>query len=101
LENLLKRINETQNFFRKFEVTKKNIMKTAIEIDLSFDQILSVVKQLPRQQKIKLTKELEKEAIDSRLSRLLKTFKTQELDLKVINEEAEIVRQQIYEKQKR
>lgn len=76
-------------------------MKTAIEIDLSFDQILSVVKQLPRQQKIKLTKELEKEAIDSRLSRLLKTFKTQELDLKVINEEAEIVRQQIYEKQKR
>jgi len=76
-------------------------MKAAIEIDLSFDQILSVVKQLPRQQKIKLTKELEKEAIDSRLSRLLKTFKTQNLNLKVIKEEVESVRQQIYDKQKR
>ena len=76
-------------------------MKAALEIDLSFDQILSVVRQLPRQQKIKLTKELEKEAIDSRLSRLLKTFKTQDLDLKVINEEVESVRQQIYDKQKR
>jgi hypothetical protein len=76
-------------------------MKAALEIDLSFDQILSVVRQLPRQQKIKLTKELEKEAIDSRLSRLLKTFKTQDLDLKIINEEVESVRQQIYDKQKR
>lgn len=76
-------------------------MKAALEIDLSFDQILSVVKQLPRKQKIKLTKELEKEVIDSRLSRLLKTFRTQDLDLKMINEEVESVRQQIYDKQKR
>jgi hypothetical protein len=39
-----------------------------LQIDLTFEQILSMVKQLPRQQKIKLTKELEKEAIDSKLS---------------------------------
>jgi hypothetical protein len=76
-------------------------MKASLEIDLSFDQILSVVRQLPRQQKIKLTKELEKEVINSRLSRLLKAFKTQDLDLKMINEEVESVRQQIYESQKR
>ena len=76
-------------------------MKTALQIDLSFDQILSMVRQLPRQQKIKLTKELEKEAIDTKLSRLLKTFKTKDLDLKTINEEVEIVRQEIYDKQKR
>lgn len=76
-------------------------MKTALQIDLSFDQILSVVKQLPRKQKIKLTKELEKEAIDSKLSRLLKTFKTKDLDLETINEEVELVRQEIYDKQKR
>lgn len=36
-------------------------MKTALQIDLTFEQILSMVRQLPRQQKIKLTKELEKE----------------------------------------
>jgi len=76
-------------------------MKTALQIDITFEQILSMVRQLPRQQKIKLTKELEKEAIDTKLSRLLKTFKTQDLDLKTINEEVESVRQKIYEKQKR
>jgi hypothetical protein len=59
-----------------------------------------LVRQLPRQQKVKLTKELEKEAIDSKLSRLLKTFKTKDLDLKTINEEVESVRQEIYEKQR-
>lgn len=76
-------------------------MKTAMQIDISFEQILSMVKQLPRQQKIKLTKELEKEIIDTKLSRLLKTFKAQDLDLKTITEEVENVREEIYEKQKR
>lgn len=38
-------------------------MKSALQIDLTFEQILSLVKQLPKKQKIKLSKELEKEAI--------------------------------------
>jgi len=76
-------------------------MKAALEINLSFDQILSLVKQLPTQQKIKLSKELEKDVIDSRLSALLKTFKTKDLDLNVIHEEVELVREEIYAKQKR
>lgn len=75
-------------------------MKTALQIDLTFEQILSLVKQLPKKQKIKLSKELEKEAINSKLTRLLETFKTDELDLKTIDEEVEIVRQKIYDKQK-
>jgi len=75
-------------------------MKTALQIDISFEQILSMVKQLPKQQKIKLTKELEKEAIETKLSRLLKVFKTKDIDLETIIEESEIVRQEIYEKQK-
>lgn len=75
-------------------------MKTALQIDLTFDQILSLVKQLPKKQKIKLSKELEKEAIDSKLTRLLETFKTDELDLKTIEEEVEIVRQEIYDRKK-
>lgn len=75
-------------------------MKTALQIDLTFDQILSVIKQLPKQQKIMLSKELEKEVIDSKLSRLLKTFHTKELDLKTITQEVEIVRQDAYAKQK-
>jgi hypothetical protein len=59
-------------------------MKTALEIDLTFNQILSIVKQLPKQQKIKLTKALEEEAIDSKLTRLLKTFRTKDRDMKTI-----------------
>jgi hypothetical protein len=70
-------------------------MKSVLQIDLTFDQILSLVKQLPKKQKIKLSKELEKEAIDSKLTRLLKTFKTDELDLKTIDDEVEIVRKSI------
>ena len=75
-------------------------MKAAINIDITFDQVLSLVKQLPTKDKIKLTKELEKEGIDSKLTRLLKTFKTNELSLDLIKSEVELVRQNIYEAQK-
>ena len=73
-------------------------MKTALEIDLSFDQILSIVRQLSKEDKIKLTQELEKEVIESNLSQLLKSFRTDELDLSTVNEEVEIVRKEIYDK---
>jgi hypothetical protein len=76
-------------------------MKTALQIEITYDQILSLVKKLPNQEKIKLTKELEREAIDNKLTRLLKTFKTKELNLKTIESEVENVRKEIYEKQKR
>jgi hypothetical protein len=55
---------------------------------------------LPRQQKIKLTKELEKDVIGSKLSELLKIFKTENLDLATIDKEVETVRQEIYDNQK-
>lgn len=71
-----------------------------MQIDISFEQILSLVRQLPQDEKIRLSRELEKEGIDTKLSRLLKTFRTKDLDMKTITEEVEIVRQEIYEKQK-
>lgn len=74
-------------------------MKTALEVDLTFEQVLALVRQLPRQEKIKLTKELEKEAIETKLEGLLQTFRTEELSLDSINEEVEIVRQQMYDSQ--
>jgi len=45
---------------------------------------------------LELSKELEKEVIDSKLSKLLKTFKTKELDIETIIKEVEIVRQEVY-----
>lgn len=75
-------------------------MKTALNIDITFDQIMFLVKQLPRKEKIKLTKELEKDVINAKLSQLLKVFKTEELDLDTITEEVEKVRKNIYDQQK-
>ncbi|MBK9635081.1 MAG: hypothetical protein IPO64_11370 [Bacteroidetes bacterium] len=75
-------------------------MKTALQIDITFDQVLELVRQLPLVEKIKLTKELEKEGIETKLSGLLKVFKTKDLSIDTINEEIEIVRQQIYESKK-
>ena len=71
-----------------------------MQIEGSFEQILDLVKKLPTAQKIKLTKELEKEGIASKLSQILDNFKTNELSLETIDSEAEIVRKKIYESQK-
>ena len=75
-------------------------MRTALQVDITYDQILALVRQLPIKEKIKLTKELEKEGIETRLSGLLKSFRTKELSLNTINEEVEIVRQQMYDSKK-
>ena len=72
-------------------------MKTALQIDLTFEQIIYLVKQLPKQQKIRLLQELEKDGIQAKLSSLLKTFDTKELPQETINKEVEIVRQEIYD----
>lgn len=75
-------------------------MKTVSKTDLTFEQILSIVSQLSKNQKLKLAKELEKEVINTKLSRLMKSFEAIDLDLDIITEEIETVRQEIYDKQK-
>jgi hypothetical protein len=84
--------------FRKFEKTKN--MQTLLQIDLTYDQVLSLVKQLPKEEKIMLSKELEKESFGDKLGKLLEVFKTDELSEETINEEVEIVRQQRYDRKK-
>ena len=70
------------------------------QISLNFEQILELVKQLPPADKLRLSKELEKETRDRKLTELLETFKTDELDLNTINEEVETVRVEIYARPK-
>ncbi len=71
-------------------------MKTGTyNIDLEFDQILDLVRQLPKKEKLRLSKELEREIIDAKLTSLLKAFKTDELDLATITREVEIVRTEL------
>jgi hypothetical protein len=76
-------------------------MKTALQIDITFDQIFELVKKLPRQEKVKLSKELEKDNIEFKLNNVLKSFKTDKLNIETINEEVEIVRQKLCESQQR
>lgn len=79
------------------------------QISLNFEQILELVKQLPPADKLRLSKELEKESHglaksealrDRKLTELLETFQTEELDLDTINEEVETVRAEIYARPK-
>ncbi|MFM9074734.1 MAG: hypothetical protein ACKORJ_04095 [Bacteroidota bacterium] len=58
------------------------------------------MKQLTKKEKIKLSRELEKEIIDAKLTSLLKAFKTDELDQATIDREVEIVRSALYAKSK-
>ncbi len=73
-------------------------MKTAVsyQVQLNFNQIMQIVKQLPVKEKIKLSRELEKDAINSKLSRLLKSFKTNLLTEETIIRECEMVREKLY-----
>lgn len=70
-------------------------------ISLNFSQILDLVRQLPKSQKIKLLKELEKEAIDTKLTKLLQTFRTEELSIDIIDQEVELVRQELFARSKK
>jgi hypothetical protein len=82
------------------KIVKFEIMKNGYNIDLGFDQILDLVRQLPRKEKIRLSKELERDIIDAKLTSLLKAFKTDNLDQDSISREVEIVRAELYAKSK-
>ncbi|MFH1005325.1 MAG: hypothetical protein V1781_07525 [Bacteroidota bacterium] len=73
----------------------------SLQISLSFDQLLNLIRQLPIKEKVKLSKELAKESLGIRLTRLLNSFKTDELSFETITEEVEEVRSELYEKRKR
>ena len=66
------------------------------QISLTFEQILELVKQLPPDDKVLLSKELAKETLNQKLTELLEAFKTDELDIETINEEVETVRAELY-----
>ena len=72
------------------------MLQNIYQLPLTFEQILALVKQLPDSEKLLLSKELEKETLNQKLTHLLEIFQTDELSLEEINQEVEIVRSQIY-----
>ncbi|MEA5499004.1 type II toxin-antitoxin system VapB15 family antitoxin [Limnoraphis robusta] len=66
------------------------------QLSLNFEQVLSLVKQLSDSEKLHLSRELEKEVINSKLTDLLESFRTDEIYLEDITQEVEIVRSEIH-----
>ncbi|MEX6779889.1 type II toxin-antitoxin system VapB15 family antitoxin [Limnospira fusiformis] len=72
---------------------------TQYQPSLSFEQVLSLVKQLPEADKLKLSEALSKDLLDSKLTYLFQCFKTDELSLAEITQEVEAVRTEIQDEQ--
>ena len=71
---------------------------TEYQLTLNFEQVLTLVKQLPEPEKLQLSQELARELLDSKLTTLLESFKTDEISLDTITQEVETVRSEIYAK---
>jgi len=82
--------------FEKILIMNSN----AYKISLNYNQVLELVRQLPKKDKARLSKELAKDAIDTRLTRLLNSFSSEDLSEEIINQEVEEVRAEIYAKKK-
>jgi len=90
LENLVKIL-----LYSQFSET---MTPTQYQLTLNFEQVLTLVKQLPEPEKLQLSQELARELLDSKLTALLEGFKTDELSLDTITQEVEAVRSEIYAK---
>jgi hypothetical protein len=71
-----------------------------LQIDITFEQLLEIIRQLSREERLIITRELAKEEVETKLTQLLTTFEAADLSLDTINEEVEAVRQQLYDRQK-
>lgn len=72
----------------------------AYKITLTYEQIAALVKQLPKKDREKLSRELMQESAEEKLSRILRSFKTDEISYEEITGEVENVRAELYAKKK-
>lgn len=72
------------------------MLQNTDQLLLTFEQILTLVKQLSDSEKLLLSKELEKETLNKKLTQFIEVFQTDELFLEEITDEVELVRSQIY-----
>jgi hypothetical protein len=75
-------------------------MKASTPTRDSFEVALELVKKLTPEEKLQLSKVLERDLLDARLSALLKVFRTEEITLDDIAVETEAVRKEIYLREK-
>ena len=71
-------------------------MQTLYQLPLSFEQILTLIRQLSPSQKNQILQELEAERRTQKLDTFLQDFQTEELSLEDITAEVEAVRAEKY-----
>lgn len=69
------------------------------QLPLNFEQILTLVRQLPDAEKLRLSQELEKDSRERTIAQLLENFQADEVSLDTISEEVETVRAELYARQ--
>jgi hypothetical protein len=69
------------------------------QLSLDFEQILSLVRQLPSVEQDKIRQEIEKANREQKLNSFLTDFHTDEISLAEITAEVEAVRSEIYSQQ--
>jgi predicted DNA-binding protein YlxM (UPF0122 family) len=69
------------------------------QLSLDFEQILSLVRQLPSREQDKIRQEIEKANREQKLNSFLTDFHTDEISLAEITAEVEAVRGEIYSQQ--
>ena len=79
-----------------FQKSNFTMNQNVYQLSLNFEQILALVEQLSEQEKIILSKTLEKNLREQKLTELLKAFRTDDLSLEEITEEVEAVRGERY-----
>ena len=79
-----------ENFIYICKVNLQKSYRVEAILNTTYEQVLSLVRQLPRQQKIGLTEELNKDSIGAQLSLLLNAFRTDVLSLDTLDEEVEL-----------
>lgn len=72
----------------------------ALNINLDYNQIVNLVKQLSVRDRIRLSRELTKDTLVTEMQYYLDRFRTNELSEKEILSEVESVRQDIYDQKK-
>ncbi|MGV3509072.1 MAG: hypothetical protein ACO1N7_07270 [Sphingobacteriaceae bacterium] len=70
-------------------------------MNLKFEQVLDLVRQLSPKEKVKLSNELEKDVKEKRLTSLMEAFDNPELSEEIILEEVEAVRTELYARSKK
>jgi hypothetical protein len=69
------------------------------QLSLDFEQILSLVRQLPSVEQDKIRQEIEKANREQKLNSFLTDFHTDEISLSEITAEVEAVRSEVYSQQ--